>query len=221
MYEDDYGVTRDRILVKIAATWEGIKAAEILERDHGISCNLTLVFGFAQAVACAQANVRLISPFPGRILDWHKLNKGYVAEGSNPRDDPGVVAVKRMYAYYKKHGHEKTICMPASWRPSRGAGFEIDEIVALAGVDRMTIPPPLLAQLAETSDPLPRILDETTALEICEEEQPIDGGAMTEKAFRMHMTEDVCATAKLAEGMSAFVAETVKLRDFFEAQLAQ
>lgn len=122
------------VQVKVAGTYEGIKAAEILEREDGISTNITLIFGFVQAVLAAQAGARLISPFPGRILDWHKQQFGLgICE---PASDPGVVCVKRIYSYYKKYGHDRTICMPASWRPSRGndqPGYAIDEIVALAG----------------------------------------------------------------------------------------
>lgn len=207
MYEE-LGVPRERVLIKLAATWEGIKAAEILEKE-GITCNLTLVFGFAQAVACAQAGVRLISPFPGRILDWHKNNGG--APSYEPSEDPGVVTVRRIYNYYKKYGHERTICMPASWRPSRGQGYETDELVALAGVDRMTIPPPLLEKLADSKDPLPRLLSPETAASACTDGE-LCGGSITEKDFRMLMTADVCTATKLAEGINAFVAETEKLR---------
>ena len=138
-----------------------MQAARELEKE-GITCNITLIFGFIQAVAAAQAGARLISPFPGRIKDWHSANGGTPTYA--PEEDPGVVCVRRMYAYYKRYGHEGTICMPASWRPSRGnddPSYAIDEIVALAGVDRMTIPPPLLKMLAETDAPLPRILEPT------------------------------------------------------------
>jgi transaldolase len=140
MYEAA-GVDRSRILIKLAGTWEGIAAARILEKE-GITCNITLIFGFIQAVAAGQAGARLISPFPGRIKDWHSANGGEATY--QPAEDPGVVCVARMHAYYKKYGHEKTICMPASWRPSRGTSeptFAIDEIVALAGVGRTTISP--------------------------------------------------------------------------------
>lgn len=207
MYEE-LGVPRDRVLIKLAATWEGIAAARILEKE-GITCNLTLVFGFAQAVACAQAGVRLISPFPGRILDWHKNNGG--TPTYEPAEDPGVVTVQRIYRYYKKYGHEGTICMPASWRPSRGAGYDTDEPIALAGVDRMTLPPPLLEKLAASKEPLPRALSPDAAVAACEDSEICDG-AMTEKDFRMLMNADVCATTKLAEGINVFVAETAKLR---------
>lgn len=214
MYED-LGVPRSRILVKLTATWEGIKAAEILEKE-GITCNLTLVFGFAQAVAAAQAGATLISPFPGRVLDWHKQNGGGPAY--DPEDDPGVVDVKRMYAYYKKYGHD-TICMPASWRASRGEGYETDEIVALAGVDRMTIPPPLLEKLALCGEPLPRILESGAAAAECADGVMGKDGRLSEKEFRMLMTEDLCASAKLSEGIIAFVRETEKLIDALRDKL--
>ena len=133
MYET-MGVPKSRVLIKLAATWEGIKAAEILEAQ-GIQCNLTLIFSVVQAIACAQYGAHLISPFPGRILDWFKNSQGRT-EGVPPDDDEGVIACRAMYNYYKHHGHD-TICMPASWRPSRGLGYELDEIIALAGTDRM------------------------------------------------------------------------------------
>jgi transaldolase len=135
MYEE-MGVPRNRILIKLAGTWEGITAAEELEKED-IQCNITLVFSFLQAAAAAQAGAYLISPFPGRILDWHKKQSG--KESYTPEADPGVLAVKRMYAYFRKYGYD-TICMPASWRPSRGAGIDgsdVDEILALAGVVRV------------------------------------------------------------------------------------
>jgi len=135
MYEAA-GVPRSRVLVKLAGTWEGIQAARELEKE-GITCNITLIFGFIQAVAAAQAGARLISPFPGRIKDWVSANGG--TPTYEPDADPGVVEVSRMYSYYKTFGHEGTICMPASWRPSRGTSdpaYGIDEIVALAGVDQ-------------------------------------------------------------------------------------
>lgn len=135
MYET-MGVPKSRVLIKLAATWEGIQAAEILEKE-GIQCNLTLIFSVVQAVACAQYGAHLISPFPGRILDWHKNSQGRT-EGVQPDEDEGVIACRFMYNYYKHHGHD-TICMPASWRPSRGPGYELDEILALAGTDRMYV----------------------------------------------------------------------------------
>lgn len=218
MYEAE-GVDRSRILVKVAGTYEGIKAAEILERDDGISTNITLIFGFVQAVLAAQAGARLISPFPGRILDWHKQRDGF--EACQPADDPGVVCVKRMYEYYKMHGHDRTICMPASWRPSRGtaeARFAVDEIVALAGVDRMTVPPPLLEILASSTDDLPRLLDPVSAAANCADDV-LGGPMMTESQYRLEMNADVCATTKLAEGINAFIAETAKLEAAIRAKL--
>merc|ERR1719238_1834469 len=220
MYEAA-GVPRSRVLVKLAGTWEGIAAARELEKE-GITCNITLIFGFIQAVAAAQAGARLISPFPGRIKDWAAANGGKPAY--EPAEDPGVVEVGRMYKYYKKYGHEKTICMPASWRPSRStpgdkvAEHAIDEIVALAGVDRMTIPPPLLQQLAATEAPLPRRLEPVSAASDCADPL-IGGGDISESDFRMALNADQCATTKMAEGINAFVAETEKLQAAIMAKL--
>mmetsp|Transcript_29977 Transcript_29977/g.81878 ORF Transcript_29977/g.81878 Transcript_29977/m.81878 type:complete len:374 (-) Transcript_29977:151-1272(-) len=217
MYEAE-GVDRSRVLVKLAGTWEGIQAARELEKE-GITCNITLIFGFIQAVAAAQAGARLISPFPGRIKDWHSANGG--KENYEPEEDPGVICVKRIYRYYKKYGHEKTICMPASWRPSRGKAdisYAIDEIVALAGVDRMTIPPPLLSILAATEEPLTRVLSPAEAAAACEDEE-IGGGNMSEATFRMALNADVAATTKMAEGINAFVTETLKLEEALRSKL--
>ena len=220
MYEAA-GVPRSRVLVKLAGTWEGIQAARELEKE-GITCNITLIFGFIQAVAAAQAGARLISPFPGRIKDWAAANGG--APAYEPSEDPGVVCVSRMYEYYKKFGHEGTICMPASWRPSRStpadkvAEHAIDEIVALAGTDRMTIPPPLLMQLAATEEPLPRILEPQSAAASCADEL-VAGGDISEAEFRMALNADVCATTKIAEGINAFVGETLKLEAALRAKL--
>lgn len=217
MYEAE-GVGRERILVKVAGTYEGIKAAEILEKE-GISTNITLIFGFAQAVLAAQAGARLISPFPGRILDWHKQDKGF-ERCENVDDDPGVISVKKMFDYYKKYNFDKTICMPASWRPSRGTSdptYAVDEIVALAGVDRMTIPQNLLQILSDMSaDDIPRRLDAADSAHFFEEDEL---PPLSESHFRLLMNEDVCATTKLAEGINAFVAETLKLEKAVEARL--
>jgi len=200
------GVPKERVLIKLAATWEGIQAAEQLEKQ-GIQCNLTLIFSVVQAVACAQYSAHLISPFPGRILDWNKGKEGRT-EGVEPDDDEGVVACREIYNYFKSHGHD-TICMPASWRPSRGAEHELDEILALAGTDRMTIPAPLLEKLATSQDPLPRKLDPVTAKA---SSVPLMGdGKMTEKEFRYRLNMDGCGTDKLAEGIRAFIGETEKL----------
>ena len=213
MYEAA-GVDRSRVLVKLAGTWEGIKAAEILEQE-GITCNITLIFGFAQGVAAAQANARLISPFPGRVKDWHSANGGEPTYA--PADDPGVVEVARIYAYYKKHGHG-TICMPASWRPSRGTGdpaFAVDEILALAGTDRMTIPPAFLDLLQGSDAPVPRNLEPAAAAAAC-----ADGALpLDESAFRLAVNADMATTTKLAEGINAFIAETAKLEAAIKAKL--
>mmetsp|Transcript_19749 Transcript_19749/g.29320 ORF Transcript_19749/g.29320 Transcript_19749/m.29320 type:complete len:380 (-) Transcript_19749:831-1970(-) len=202
----DMDVPKERVLIKLAATWEGIKAAETLEKE-GIQCNLTLIFSFVQAVACAQRGAHLISPFPGRILDWSKQSEGR-STGVDPDDDEGVIAVKKMYNYYKVHGHN-TICMPASWRPSRGVGFELDEILALAGTDRMTIPAPLLEKLAASEDPIERKLDVESAKK--SDAPLVGGGLMDEKEFRFLLNMDGCGNDKLAEGIRAFVGETEKL----------
>ena len=200
------GIPKERVLIKLAATWEGILAAEQLEK-LGIQCNLTLIFSVVQAIACAQHGAHLISPFPGRILDWNK-NSQRRTEGVPPEQDEGVIAVKNMYQYYKCFNHD-TICMPASWRPSRGAGFDLDEIRALAGTDRMTIPATLLEQLAASEEPLLRQLDvesaKSTGMEL------VGGGMMEEKEFRYKMNMDGCGNDKLAEGIRAFIGETEKL----------
>jgi len=186
------GVDNSRVLIKIASTWEGIRAAETLERE-GINCNLTLMFGFAQARACAEAGVTLISPFVGRILDWHKAKSGrdFPAE-----EDPGVLSVRRIYAYYKAHDY-KTIVMGASFR-NRG------EILALAGCDRLTIAPSLLKELAAAQGQLVRRLIDTGATE----PRP---ARMTEAQYRWEMNEDAMAMEKLAEGIRGFTADQVKL----------
>jgi len=193
------GVPVDRVLIKIASTWEGIQAAARLERE-GIHTNLTLLFSFDQAVACGQAGVRLISPFVGRIYDWHKKSAGVAWDetamaGAN---DPGVRSVRRIYHYYKKHGIPTEV-MGASFR-------NVGQITALAGCDLLTISPELLAQLAASDAPLPRALDPQTA-------RAMDIPFVThdEAGFRFALNEDAMATEKLAEGIRAFVADTIKL----------
>ena len=213
MYEAE-GVDRSRVLVKLAATWEGIQACRELEKD-GITCNLTLVFGFEQGVAAAQAGARLISPFPGRVKDWFMANGGSATY--EPDEDPGVLVVRRIYEYYKRHGHG-TICMPASWRPSRGTSdpaFAVDEILALAGTDRMTIPPPLLELLASSEATVPRKLEPQQAAAACADAELV----YDKSSFRLAMIADVAATTKLAEGMNAFIAETAKLQAVIEAKV--
>lgn len=196
------GVTRDRVLIKIASTWEGIKAAEILE-SQGINCNLTLLFSFAQAVAAAEAGAYLISPFVGRILDWYKTSTG---KASYPADeDPGVVSVTKIYDYYKSHGYQ-TIVMGASFR-------NLDEIEQLAGCDRLTISPDLLAKLDDDSGELKRVL----APSKLGAEQPTP---LTESAFRWKHNDDAMATEKLAEGIRKFAEDQVKLEELMRERLS-
>ena len=192
-YEKE-GFSRERILIKIASTWEGIKAAEMLEKE-GIRCNLTLLFSFAQAVACAEAGVQLISPFVGRILDWHKANTGKDYLGD---EDPGVISVKAIYNYYKKHGY-KTEVMGASFR-------NIGEIQALAGCDLLTISPSLLQQLQASSEPLARRLDPAEAALAGAEKI-----SLNESDFRFLYNEDAMAVEKTADGIRKFSADIVKL----------
>jgi transaldolase len=188
------GIDRKRVLIKIASTWEGIKAAEILEKE-GIHCNLTLLFSFAQAVACAEAGITLISPFVGRILDWHKKTTGKDFVGAA---DPGVISVTQIYTYYKKFGY-KTEVMGASFRNT-------GEITELAGCDLLTIAPPLLAELKASTAPLARKLDPAKAASADLKKVSFD-----EKAFRFALNEDAMATEKTAEGIRLFSADIVKL----------
>lgn len=188
------GASRERILVKVAATWEGIKAAEQLQRD-GINCNLTLLFSFAQAVACADARVRLISPFVGRIYDWHKKSTGKEYAGA---DDPGVRSVTQIYTYYKHFGY-RTEVMGASFR-NKG------QILELAGCDLLTISPQLLAELQAETAPVVRKFDPTHAAAAHVERVQLD-----EAAFRYAHNEDAMATEKTAEGIRLFAADIVKL----------
>ena len=199
MYEAA-GIGRERILIKTASTWEGIRAAEQLERE-GINCNLTLLFGFSQAAACADAGVFLISPFVGRILDWYKANTDTVI--ASPADDPGVQSVTRIYNYYKQHGY-RTVVMGASFR---NAG----EIEALAGCDRLTISPALLEELAADTGELPRRLDPRTARSTEPRCSP------EESAFRYELNADAMATEKLAEGIRNFVADQLRLEKLISA----
>jgi transaldolase len=200
MYEDA-GIDRSRILIKTASTWEGIRAAQQLEKDN-INCNLTLLFGFSQAAACADAGVFLISPFVGRILDWYKANTDL--KMATPQDDPGVQSVSRIYNYYKKHGYS-TVVMGASFR---NAG----EIEALAGCDRLTISPALLEELATDSGELPRLLSADNANSTDEKLAPSEG------EFRYQLNDDAMATEKLAEGIRNFVIDQVKLEQLISSQ---
>ena len=189
------GVSRDRVLIKIASTWEGIRAAERLERD-GIHCNLTLLFSFAQAVACAEAGVTLISPFVGRIYDWHKKSRG--VDDIAPADDPGVASVTRIYNYYKKFGYETQV-MGASFRKTT-------QILDLAGCDLLTISPDLLAKLEATPGDVQPRLTVAAAKARSIERVPLD-----EPAFRWRHNDDAMATEKLAEGIRAFDQDARKL----------
>jgi transaldolase len=193
MYEAA-GIGRERILIKTASTWEGIRAATQLERE-GINCNLTLLFGFSQAAACADAGVFLISPFVGRILDWYTANTRLVI--ATPQDDPGVQSVTRIYNYYKQHGY-RTVVMGASFRNAA-------QIEALAGCDRLTISPALLEELAGDEGTLQRRLDPATAVS----QEP--KGGVAEADFRYQLNADAMATEKLAEGIRNFVADQIKL----------
>jgi transaldolase len=191
LYEEN-NIGRERILIKIASTWEGIRAAEQLEQ-RGINCNLTLLFGFSQAVACAEAGVFLISPFVGRILDWYRSATG---ENYDAQTDPGVLSVKRIYDYYKTHGY-KTVVMGASFRNT-------GEIESLAGCDRLTISPQLLQALSEDDGSLPRQLFPDSA-------NGEDKVPQTESGFRWQMNEDAMATEKLAEGIRNFTSDQIIL----------
>ena len=190
-----HGVDRERVLIKLASTWEGIRAAQQLERE-GIHCNMTLLFSFAQAVACAEAGVTLISPFVGRIYDWYRAARK--VDDIPADDDPGVQSVTRIYAYYKKHGYQTQV-MGASFRKT-------EQILALAGCDLLTIAPDLLEKLAKAPGPLERKLSTELAYK-----QGGDKIAMDEKTFRWMHNEDQMATDKLAEGIRRFDADARKL----------
>jgi transaldolase len=196
------GISRDRILIKIASTWEGIRAAEVLEKD-GIHCNLTLLFSLPQAVACAEAKVQLISPFVGRIYDWYKAANKRDYTGA---EDPGVQSVSTIFTYYKHFGH-KTEVMGASFRNT-------SQIVELAGCDLLTISPDLLAKLAETHEPLERKLDAEAA-----RSAKVERLASDEKTFRFLVNEDAMATEKTAEGIRKFSADIVKLEKLIAGKL--
>jgi transaldolase len=195
------GIDKSRILIKIASTWEGIKAAEILEKE-GINCNLTLLFGFAQARACAEAGVYLISPFVGRILDWYKASTGKTAYAGS--EDPGVISVTEIYNYYKSFGY-KTVVMGASVR-------NVDEILCLAGCDRLTISPQLLEELSNAPGEVkPYLIDNGKTQNA--------GERISEAEYRWDMNENAMATEKLAEGIRNFAADQVKLESLLSEML--
>ena len=204
LYEKQ-GVARQRVLIKIASTWEGIRAAELLEKE-GIHCNLTLLFSFAQAVACAEAGVTLISPFVGRIYDWYKKEHG--GAEIPPDQDPGVASVTRIYNYYKKYGY-KTQVMGASFR-------NVNQIVRLAGSDLLTISPDLLEQLEQTEGVLDRQARSSQSLGRKEEKLHLD-----EKTFRWMHNEDAMATEKLAEGIRKFNSDARHLEEYALSQVAE
>jgi len=203
MYKEA-GVDKSRILIKIAATWEGIKAAEILEKE-GVSCNLTLLFSQAQAIACAEAECTLISPFVGRIMDWYKKAEG--VDGYEPKDDPGVKSVSDIFHYYKKFGY-KTIVMGASFRNT-------GEILELAGCDRLTIAPKLLEEMTNNNDMVTQKLDTTQSANTSIEKMEVN-----EKTFRWMMNENAMATEKLAEGIRNFTKDIIKLEDIIKTKVA-
>jgi transaldolase len=197
------GISKDRILIKLASTWEGIQAAGELEKE-GIHCNMTLMFSMAQAVGCAQAKATLISPFVGRILDWYKKAEGKT--GYAPGEDPGVLSVSEIYHYYKKHGI-KTQIMGASFR-------NLDEILELAGCDLLTIAPKLLEELSKADGPVPKKLDEEESKKSSAPLLELD-----EKKFRLMLCENAMATEKLYEGIRNFAKDTVKLEKLLEQKI--
>ncbi|MEJ2594276.1 MAG: transaldolase [bacterium] len=203
MYEKE-GISRERILIKIAATWEGIRAAEVLEKE-GIHCNLTLLFSKIQAVACAEAGVRLISPFVGRIYDWYKKDRG--VDHIEPEEDPGVHSVKDIFNYYKKFGYPTEV-MGASFRNT-------GEILELAGCDLLTISPKLLGALEEMDEnTVNQKLDADHSRELSIDRIPTD-----EKSFRWMLNEDAMAMEKLSEGIRRFTADLVSLENFVQGKL--
>lgn len=201
LYESK-GTSRERILIKIASTWEGIQAAKVLQKE-GINCNMTLLFSLPQAVACAEVGAQLISPFVGRILDWYKANtdETYTAE-----NDPGVASVKEIYNYYKKFGFETEV-MGASFR-------NVGEILELAGCDLLTISPSLLEELKGMNDEVPQKLDPEAAKSL-----DIEALDVSEKSFRWQLNEDAMATEKLAQGIRVFGEDMVKVRDIVRSKL--
>ncbi|MFC6671099.1 transaldolase [Marinobacterium aestuariivivens] len=201
LYEEA-GIGRDRILIKLAATWEGIRAAEVLERE-GIECNLTLIFSFIQARACAEAGAYLISPFVGRILDWYR--KADPATDYAPDEEPGVLQVREIYHYFRRHQYP-TVVMGASFRNS-------GEVLALAGCDRLTISPALLEELAGSDGPVTRVLSDSG-------ERAGRPAPITEVEFRWQLNEDAMATEKLAEGIRGFEADQLKLEALLRERLA-
>jgi len=209
LYEAE-GVDRNRVLIKIASTWEGIQAARELERDHNIHCNLTLLFGFGQAVACAEAGVTLISPFVGRILDWYKAQNPDKADSYVGEADPGVQSVQKIFNYYKQHDY-KTIVMGASFR-------NVGEIKALAGCDYLTIAPKLLQELVDSNEDVPKKLEsETARRDTMEKVSFVDD----EKKFMEDLKADGCANEKLRTGIEGFDKDGKTLKDNLREKLSK
>ncbi|XP_074129727.1 transaldolase [Sminthopsis crassicaudata] len=198
------GISKERILIKLSSTWEGIQAGKILEEQHGVHCNMTLLFSFAQAVACAEAGVTLISPFVGRILDWHVANTD--KKSYEPHEDPGVKSVTKIYNYYKKFGY-KTIVMGASFR-------NVGEIKALTGCDYLTISPKLLGELLKENAKLTPVLSVQEAQASALEKVHLD-----EKAFRWEHNQDQMAVEKLSDGIRKFAADAVKLDKMLQERM--
>jgi len=199
------GIGKERVLIKLASTWEGIKAAEILETKHGINCNLTLLFSLVQAIACAEAGVTLISPFVGRILDWYKAS---MKKEFSATEDPGVKSVQAIFNYYKKFGY-KTIVMGASFR-------SVGEITELAGCDYLTISPNLLEDLFNSQDSVPQKLDAKAATSLDIEKKTYIND---EPTFRFAFNEDQMAVEKLREGISKFAADAITLKSILKEKL--
>lgn len=198
------GIPKDRVLIKVASTWEGIQAGKILEAEHGIHCNLTLLFSFVQAVACAEAGVTLISPFVGRILDWYKKAEG---RDYSPQEDPGVLSVKQIYNYLKKHDY-KTIVMGASFRNS-------GEIVELAGIDYLTISPKLLGELGS----MDQVIDPKLSVNAAKESQSMKVSYLTNEAlFRKDLATNQMATELLTDGIRRFAEDSQKLQDWISKE---
>jgi transaldolase len=196
------GIGRERVLIKLASTWEGIQAAKVLQKE-GINCNMTLLFSLAQAVAAAEANAKLISPFVGRILDWYKKS---TKKDYTPTEDPGVQSVREIYAYYKKYGYPTEV-MGASFR-SKG------EVLELAGCDLLTISPELLGELQKSNDPVEQKLSPAMAKDLS-----LPKLALDEKAFRWMLNENAMATEKLSEGIRTFAADAAKLEEYIAKML--
>lgn len=203
LYEE-MGINKNRILIKLASTWEGIQAAKILEKEHGVHCNLTLLFSFCQAVACAEAEVTLISPFVGRILDWYVANTD--TKSYEPAKDPGVISVTKIYNYYKKFDY-KTVVMGASFR-------NIGEVKALAGCDLLTISPKLLDELEKSTEPVAKALDAEAA-----KAAKLEKISLNEAKFRWLLNEDQMATDKLSEGIRKFAVDARKLENLIKEKV--